>query len=43
MPFLMTPNNAAKKIFEKLESSEFEIFFPKKAYYSYEIVKIITL
>ena len=30
MPFLMTPQNAAKKIYKKLESKQFEIFFPKK-------------
>ena len=43
MPFLMTPQNAAKKIYKKLESKQFEIFFPKKTYYPHEIIKVITL
>ena len=38
----MTPQNAAKKIYEKLESKEFEIYF-QKTYYSHEIIKVITL
>ena len=30
MPFLMSPQNAAKRIYKKLESKQFEIYFPKK-------------
>jgi short-subunit dehydrogenase len=41
MPFLMTPNNAAKKIFEKLESSEFEIFFPKKLIIPMKLLRLL--
>ena len=41
MPFLMTPNNAAKKISEKLESSDFEIFFPKKLIIPMKLLRLL--
>ena len=41
MPFLMTPSNAAKKISEKLESSDFEIFFPKKLIIPMKLLRLL--
>ena len=41
MPFLMTPNNAAKKISEKLESRDFEIFFPKKLIIPMKLLRLL--
>ena len=41
MPFLMTPKKAAKKISEKLESSDFEIFFPKKLIIPMKLLRLL--
>ena len=41
MPFLMSPKNAAKKISEKLESSDFEIFFPKKLIIPMKLLRLL--
>ena len=41
MPFLMTPQNAAKKIYEKLESKQFEIYFPKKLVIPMKLLRLL--
>jgi len=41
MPFLMTPKLAAQKIFKKLSSNNFEIFFPKKLILPMKLFKFL--
>ena len=40
MPFLMTPT-MQQKISEKLESSDFEIFFPKKLIIPMKLLRLL--
>ena len=37
----MTPQNAAKKIYKKLESKEFEIYFPKKLIIPMKLLRLL--
>ncbi|MDC3090913.1 SDR family NAD(P)-dependent oxidoreductase [Rickettsiales bacterium] len=41
MPFLMTSQKAAKRIYEKLFSSDFEIYFPKRLIIPMKILSIL--
>ncbi len=41
MPFLMTPQKAAKKIFNNLKSHKFEIYFPKRLIIPMKILKLL--
>mgnify|MGYP001371292641 CR=1 FL=1 len=41
MPFLMSPEEAAKRIFNKLQSNDFEIFFPKRLIYPMKLLSIL--
>ena len=41
MPFLMTPRNAARKIFKQLNTNCFEIYFPKKLIIPMKILRLL--
>ena len=41
MPFLMTSENAARRIYKKLLSSDFEIYFPKRLIIPMKILSIL--
>ncbi len=41
MPFIVTPNQAADKIYEGLEAKKFEIHFPKKFTYFLKFLRIL--
>ena len=41
MPFLRSPQNAAKKIYETLESKQFEIYFPKKLIIPMKLLRLL--
>ena len=41
MPFLMEPKIAANKIFQKLKSNDFEIYFPKKLIIPMKLLRLL--
>ena len=41
MPFLMTSADAAKRIYKKLSSNDFEIYFPKRLIWPMKLLQIL--
>ena len=41
MPFLMTSADAAKRIYKKLSTNEFEIYFPKRLIWAMKLLQIL--
>ena len=41
MPFLMSSENAARRIYKKLSSYDFEIYFPKRLIIPMKILSIL--